>query len=132
MRAALALSALLLASPASAGLLATVEVEAAGISQRFTGEIKGDPKDYTRDVLAIVRQYAAAKRTVQFELRLRPDERGGDRLVYALIMNIQDPKPTKIEVLVLEGRAVFPLGRQVTVFADPGRIVKVRLDAIAQ
>lgn len=132
MRTALALTALLLAAPASAGLLATVEMEAAGISQRYTGEIKGDPKDYSRDVLALARQYAAAKKTVQFELRLRPDERGGDRLVYNLVLNVQHPEPTKVEVLVLQGRAVMPLGRPVTLFADPGRVVKVRLDAITR
>lgn len=132
MRLILALTLLLLALPASAGLLATVEVEAAGISQRFTGEVKGDPKDYTRDILSIVREYAAAKRTVRLELTLRPDERGGDKVVYGVILNVQDPEPRKAATLALRGRAAFPLGRPVTVFADPDRIVKVRLDAVTR
>lgn len=132
MSRALALAVLLLAAPASAGLLATVDVEAAGISQRFTGEIQGDPKDYTRNILSIIRKYASGKQKVYFELTMRPDERGGDKVVYAVIMQVQDPEPRKVAVLVLEGRAAFPLGRPVTVFADPGRIVKVRLDAIAR
>lgn len=130
MRLILAL-ALLGPLPASAGLLATVEVEAAGISQSFTGEVKGDPKDYTRDVLSIVRKFTVGKRTARFELTLRPDERGGDRVVYAVILNVEDPE-RKPETLALKGRAAIPLGRPFTVFADPGRSVKVRLDAIAR
>ncbi|MDP3543532.1 MAG: hypothetical protein Q8T11_13765 [Elusimicrobiota bacterium] len=131
MRLILAL-ALLFPLPASAGLLATVEVEAAGISQNFTGEIKGDPKDYKRDILTIIRKYTAGKRDVQFELTMRPDERGGDRVVYRVVLNVQDPEPRKLTTLVMQGRAAFPLGRTVTVFSDPGRLVRVRLDAITR
>lgn len=131
MRLILAL-ALLSPLPASAGLLATVEVEAAGISQNFTGEVKGDPKDYTRDILSIVRKYTAGKRDVSFELTMRPDERGGDRVVYNVVMNIQDAEPRKLTTLAMQGRGAFPLGRTVTVFSDPGRLVRVRLDAITR
>lgn len=131
MRLILAL-ALLLPLPASAGLLATVEVEAAGISQNFTGEVKGDPNDYTRDILTIARKYTAGKREVSFEFTMRPDERGGDRVAYSVVMKVQDPEPQKLTTLMLQGRGAFPLGRSVTVFADPGRLVRVRLDAITR
>lgn len=131
MRLILAL-AFLIPLPAAAGLLATVEVEAAGISQNFTGEVKGDPKDYKSEILSIIRKYTAGKRTVYFELTMRPDIRGGDRVVYGVVMNVQDPEPRKVATLVMKGSAAFPLGRAVTVFADPGRVVKVRLDAITR
>ncbi len=131
MRLILALASLLLALPASAGLLATLEVEAAGISQRFTGEVKGDPKDFMHDILTIRREYSAGKRKVQFEFTMRPDENGGGKVVYGLILNIQHPEQKKqLSNLTMKGRAAIPLGRPMTLFADPGRIVRVRLDAI--
>lgn len=130
MRRLLPLALILLAPPASADLLATVEVEAAGISQRFTGEVKGDPKDFTRDILSIIKKYSAGKRAVYFEFTMRPDENGGGKVVYSVILNVQDPEPQKITTVTMQGRAAIPLGRPMTLFADPGRIVKVRLDAV--
>ncbi|PIR15549.1 MAG: hypothetical protein COV48_13740 [Elusimicrobia bacterium CG11_big_fil_rev_8_21_14_0_20_64_6] len=129
MRLILTLSALLLTGPASAALFATVDVDAAGISQRFAGEVKGDPKDYKQNVLSIVRQYAANKKTVLFELTLTPDEFGGGRFVYKLTMKVQSPEVTESS-LVLQGRSAIPLGRSMILFNGQGRTVRLRLDVV--